>query len=121
MHRLAPLLLVLLALAAGCVRARVQAEEPALRIAASGDLRVLHDVLARALGRPVTLADDVLLRESTLFVEPVPARADGQRIEGRVMQPPERFTLLRVSGACRLLRESTGERLALPGLRCRAP
>lgn len=108
-------------LMAGCVQAQLHAEQPALRVAGGEDLTVLRQALAGALGRDVTLAADVLLRESTLFIEPVPARVDGQRIDGRVTQPPERFTLLRVDGTCRLLREATGERLALPGLRCRVP
>lgn len=120
MRHFVPLLLGAM-LAAGCVRAQLHAEQPALRVAGADDLTVLRQALAATLGRDVTLADDVFVRDSTLFVEPVPPRAAGQRIEGRVTQPPERFTLLRVDGACRLLREATGERLALPGLRCRTP
>jgi hypothetical protein len=107
---------------AGCVQTKVHAEQPALLKA--GDTTshaVLQSSLQRALGRPVTLAQDALVAENTLVIEAVPARIDGQRIDGREMAPRvEHFTLWRVEDRCVLRRESTGERIALPGAGCRA-
>ena len=60
--------------------------------------------------------------ESLLVIEPLAARIDGQRIDGREMVVrSERFTLWRVDDRCVLRRESTGERVALPGADCRTP
>lgn len=111
------------ALLAGCVRTAVHAEQPALLAADDASSRaVVNASLQKALGSPVTLADDVFTRESVLVIEPIPARVDGQRIDGRDLAPRvERFTLLRVQNRCVLLREGTGERIALPGASCHIP
>jgi hypothetical protein len=106
---------------AGCVQTIVHAEQPALLKAGDTTSQaVLRSSLQRALGRPVTLAEDTLVTASALIIEPVPARIDGQRIDGREMaNRSERFTLWRVEDRCVLRRESTGERIALPGADCR--
>lgn len=107
---------------AGCVQTIVHAEQPALLKAGDATSHaVLQSSLQRALGRPVALAEDALVHEAVLVIEPVPARVDGQRIDGREMAArSERFTLWRVEDRCILQRESTGERIALPGADCRA-
>ncbi len=107
---------------AGCVQTIVHAEQPALLKAGdTSSHAVLQSSLQRALGRPVTLAEDALVAEPLLVIEPQAARIDGQRIDGREMVVrSERFTLWRVDDRCVLRRESTGERIALPGADCRA-
>jgi hypothetical protein len=107
----------------GCVQTKVHAEQPAVfKAGDAASHAVLQSSLQRALGRPVTLAQDALVNESALVIEPVPARIDGQRIDGRDrVARAERFTLWRVDDRCVLRRESTGERLALPGAACVTP
>jgi hypothetical protein len=107
---------------AGCVQVKVHAEQPAVLKAGDATSRaVVQSSLQRALGRPVTLAEDSLVTDSALVIEPMPARIDGQRIDGREMvSRAERFTLLRVEDRCVLRRESNGEHIALPGADCRA-
>jgi hypothetical protein len=115
--------LLLPALLAGCVRAATAppAEQPALL--APGDTAsraIVQSAVQRALGRAVTLSNEVFTKDSALVIEPVPARIDGQRIDGREVtrRTIERFTLLRVGDRCVLLREGTGERIELPNARC---
>lgn len=104
----------------GCVQTKVHAEQPALLKAGDAASRaVVQASLQRALGRAVTIGDDALTKDPVLVIEPVPARIDGQRIDGRDLQPRvERFTLLRVDDRCVLRKDSTGERIALPGVDC---
>jgi hypothetical protein len=107
----------------GCVQTKVHAEQPAVFKAGDATSHsVLQSRLQRALGQTVTLADDALEKESLLVIEPVPARIDGQLVDGRERASrAERFTLWRVDNRCVLRRESTGEHIALPGADCRAP
>ena len=101
----------------GC--AQLPAQPALLEAGDTTSNAVLAAALQKALGRPVTLAPDALTRESTLVIEPVPARIDGQRIDGRDMQPRiERFTLQKQGANCVLLREGSPEPIALPGARC---
>jgi len=108
----------LIALAA-CAQMPAAAQPALLEAGDATSNAVLASVLQKTLGRPVTLAPDALTRESTLVIEPVPARIDGQRIDGRDMQPRiERFTLQKQGGKCVLLREGSPDPIALPGARC---
>jgi hypothetical protein len=70
-------------------------------------------------GRPVTLADDALTRDSVLIVErPEPRDAQGRRFGGRVLEAPERFHLLLRGSSCELVRESDGGRWPLTDTVC---
>lgn len=110
----------LCAFTAGCVQTNLHTEAPALLTADAANIAILQDAVQKALGQPVTLAGDALTRDSTLVIEATPARVGGQRIDGREIRPPERFTLLRMNSSCLLRRESTGERLGLRNAKCRA-
>jgi hypothetical protein len=110
-------------LACGCVQTAVHVEQPAVLKPDDATSRaVVQASLQRALGRAVTLSETALVNDSLLVIEPVPARIEGQRIDGRDLQlRAERFTLLRVDNHCVLRKESTGERIALPGADCHIP
>ncbi|MGC4028235.1 MAG: hypothetical protein QM696_05120 [Steroidobacteraceae bacterium] len=105
---------------AGCMQARAPAAQPAVFEAGdAGSHAALQAALQRTLGRDVTLAPDALVNDTQLVIEPVPARTDGRRIDGREMGGrAERFTLWRVGQGCVLRREGSGERIELPGARC---
>jgi hypothetical protein len=107
-------------LLASCAQARVHAEQPAALAANDATSRaVVQSSLQKALGQPVLLGPDALVAAYELVIEPTPARVDGQRIDGRdIQRRSERFTLLRTGDRCLLRRESTGERIALPGASC---
>lgn len=117
----APAIAMFIALGA-CAQVPARAAQPA--VLEAGDEfshAVLAATLQKVLGRPVTLAPDALTRESSLVIEPVPARVDGQRIDGREMTPRiERFTLQKQGANCVLLREGNPEPVPLPGAHCRA-
>lgn len=105
------------ALLAGCVRTKVHGETPALLGIDAESRAALQKAVDTALGRPVALAADALTKDNVLLVEPVPAMADGQRIDGRETRPPVRFTLLISDGDCVLVHEG-GKRAELRGAHC---
>ena len=115
---------VLLAAAAGATAAcsvLSSTELPALLARSDARSRAeLERVVAAAFnGRPVTLADDALTRDSVLIVERTePRDAEGRRFGGRVREAPERFRLVLRASACELVRESDGRRWPLVEAPC---
>ena len=93
-------------------------ERPALLDDDPASAAVLALTLQQIFGRPVSLAPDAFTKDSSMTLEPVPARVDGVRIDGRETRAPERFTLLRSAGKCVLRRESSGDRHELAGAGC---
>lgn len=72
-------------------------------------------------GAKVTLADDALLNDSWLTVERArPRTADGQLFNGRIVERPEQFQLIKEREQCVLVQAGSGQRKVLPSLTCRA-
>jgi len=73
-------------------------------------------------GAAVTLTEDALLHDSWLTVERVrPRTADGKLLNGRILERPEQFQLIRDQDQCVLIQRSSGRRKVLsPQLGCRA-
>jgi hypothetical protein len=71
-------------------------------------------------GAQVTLAEDALLHDSWLTVERARARdASGQLLNGRVLERPEQFQLLKQQDKCVLLHHGSGQRKVLSSIGCR--
>jgi signal transduction histidine kinase len=81
----------------------------------------LERAVSQALGGiPVRLADDALTRSSLLLIGRAQARdARGLPLNGRELERPQHFRLLRRGSQCRLLHIETGRSQALPHTRCR--
>jgi hypothetical protein len=104
-----------------CVSAASRSDEPAVISAPTPASREeLARVVSAALhGAPVTLADDALTKESLLIIERARRRdADGVRIDGRVMEKPEQFELVKSASQCVLIHRRTGERHVLTHTTC---
>jgi hypothetical protein len=75
----------------------------------------LRSAVATMLAVPdVTLANDVLLRDSLLVIEKAhPRDARGRQLSGRDYDRPEQFRLIKTGPQCVVVRLKTGERRAL--------
>ena len=104
----------------GCVQMPPKTDQPAVLDGSPESSAALELTLNKVFNRPVTLAPDAFTKDSSMSLEPVPARVDGVRIDGRETRAPEQFTLVRSEGECVLIRSGTGERFALRGARCTA-
>ena len=107
----------------GCASTPSHSDEPALITAPTPASREeLARVVSTALhGARVTLADDALTKESVLFIERARIRdASGVPIDGRVMEKPEQFQLVKSGAECVLIHRRTGERHALTHTTCTA-
>jgi hypothetical protein len=72
-------------------------------------------------GAKVTLADDALLHDSWITVERArPRAANGQLVNGRILERPERFQLVMERERCVLVQHSNGRRKMLDSVACRA-
>jgi len=72
-------------------------------------------------GAPVALAEDALLHDSWITVERMrPRDAKGQLLNGRVLERPEQFQLVKQQGQCVLVHQSSGKRQGLESVSCRA-
>ncbi|WP_116813227.1 hypothetical protein [Steroidobacter cummioxidans] len=84
-----------------------------------------HDELVKAVSAAlnvptVTLAADALTTDSELVIERAPARdAEGRRLQGRELTPPEHFQLIRAKNRCVLVHVRTNARYELPNAKCR--
>jgi hypothetical protein len=109
-------------LAAGCRTGRPEPREASAVIVSPTDASraALAAAVSAALhGAQVTLADDALVRSSTLLVERARLRdAAGLPVGGRELGTPERFRLVKRGGACVLLHESTGRAALLESTAC---
>jgi hypothetical protein len=93
---------------------------PALLVSPDAVSRAtLQRTVATLLGRPVTLADDALTRESTLIVERTIARdSSGNRIDAAERAGPETLRLVKRGEECRLVHERTQKTATLAGVKC---
>ena len=107
---------------AACVSTVSRSDEPAVIAAPTAESR---EELARAVstalhGARVTLADDALTRESLLIIERArPRDAKGRPIDGRVLEKPEQFQLVKSGSQCVLIHRRAGERYPLAHTTCR--
>jgi hypothetical protein len=109
------------ALGAGC--AHVTHDVPAVVTDPTAESRAeIRRVVSQALhGAPLTLADNVLTRDSTLIVERArPRDESGVPLVGRDTGRPERFRLVKDGARCVLVHEGTGERYPLAATTCEA-
>ena len=80
----------------------------------------LSRVVSEALGgAPVRLADDALTQASTLVIERImPRDAAGFPLNGREVEKPQHFRLIKRASYCILIQESTGRRWLLSAATC---
>lgn len=112
----------LLALSA-CAGVAAQADKPAVIVNPTGESRAeLLGAIRSALGNvPVALADDALTHDNLLVVERMPRRdAGGRLLNGRVLDKPERFILVRRGSQCLLIQENTRHEWPLKHVECAA-
>jgi hypothetical protein len=108
-------------LAATCATAPPTQGVPAVITAPTSESRAeLVRVVSEALhSAPMTLADDALVRESTLIIERARARGpDGTPLQGRDPGRPERFLLVRIGAGCELVHEGSGRSFKLTSVTC---
>ena len=120
------MLLVLLLASTGLPGCRARAEPrgaPAVITQPTAASRAeLERVVSRAIagGTPVRLAPDALTRDSQLIIERAQARdARGLPLNGRELQRPQHFRLLRRGSRCVLLHVETGKSYVLAHTSCR--
>ncbi len=117
-HGLLPLALLL----AGCQVRTAQVARPALLLAPDVDARQeLRQAVMELSGfARVDLQDNDLTRSSTLVVERRQQHAgNGELIQGRDLELPQRFQLQIQDGQCWLLHLRSGQRKLLQRARCR--
>jgi hypothetical protein len=96
-------------------------DEPARRV---DPTRESHDELVRAVSATlgvasVTIAEDALIQDGVLLIERTPARdASGQRLDGRSLEKPEQFRLVRHADLCVLVHARSGARSVLERTKC---
>lgn len=104
-----------------CTSPSVQADKPAV-IAQVNDRThaELQQVIQSALNNvPLALADNALTQDNVLLVERVTRRdATGALLNGRVLEKPERFTLLIRGSRCVLVQDSTQREWVLKHAKC---
>lgn len=121
MRRVRPAPLVALSLAAFACTTLSGAEQPALIDKPTPRSRAeLQRVLAEAFnGRPVTIADDALTRDSVLVIERrEPRGLEGSPAGGRVLETPQQFRLVLRDSRCELVRSSDQRRWTLEETSC---
>ena len=83
-------------------------------------LEIVSAAVSEMLGAPVTLGQDSLVHDSWITVERMrPRDAGGQQMQGRVLERPEQFQLVKRAEQCVLVRQRSGERKVLESIGCR--
>jgi hypothetical protein len=115
-----------LGLAAGvCLLAACQSvnlEEPARLngVPSSACLTQLTRFASESSKRPVTLNEQAFAQSDRLLLErPLIRGADGRPLDGRSMERPEVFRLVRSASVCGVIHENTGRRAELAACDCR--
>jgi hypothetical protein len=111
------------AIFASCTTLAAKGDVAALVVNPSAATRAeLMSLISKALdGAPVTLADDAFTRDSTVIIERARiTNAQGLRLQGRELQPPAHFKLVKSGRRCVLVQEETGKRSSLRTTRCKA-
>ena len=106
----------------GCQTVNADYDRPARIVNADADSRAaLQAAVNEALGREVMLADDALTGSSMLIIERWPAGTMENPVpQGRILEKPIRFQLVKDGGDCVLVRKSDGARYPLSSTNCEA-
>jgi hypothetical protein len=107
---------------AGCQTVSADYDQPARIVNPDAASRAaLQAAVNEALGTEVMLADDALTGGSWLTIENWPAGTmDNPVPQGRILEKPIRFQLVRSGEECVLVRSSDGARYRLADTECRA-
>ena len=101
-----------------------ESETPAVLAESNDSTRAIITAAVRQMlrGAQVTLAEDALLHDSWITVERMrPRDAKGQLLNGRIMERPEQFQLLKQRDRCVLVHQGSGQRQVLDSVGCRVP
>ena len=115
--------LILAALAcAACQTVEADYDRPARIVNPDAASRAaLQAAVNEALGTEVMLADDALTQSSWLAIENWPAGTiDNPVPQGRILEKPIQFQLVRNGDDCMLIRQSDGARYPLADTECEA-
>jgi len=104
----------------GCQTVNADYDQPARIASADAESRAaLQATINEALGRKVLLADDALTDSSMLTIERWPAGTmDDPVSQGRRLDKPIQFQLVKNGEDCVLIRISDGARYMLPNTDC---
>lgn len=106
----------------GCASTAASKGAPAMLTAPSAQTTAeLQEIVSKALhGADVTIAPDVLLTDTTLFIERPEHRApNGMIMDGRRMDKPDHFALSLSGSRCILTHEETGIHYILKTAKCK--
>ncbi|MFN3709844.1 hypothetical protein [Alishewanella sp. HH-ZS] len=119
MRAIALLLSCCAVMLAACQHSRA-AEPAVLSSVEPGVRQQLNDFIVSIVGgTSVTLADDVLMHSTELFIEQrMPVDSQGRPLDGRHSLPSYRFVLVRVGDSCILQHPGSGKSVRLNGARC---
>jgi hypothetical protein len=98
-----------------------ESESPAVLQTSSDATRAVIAAAVKDMlqGAQVTLAEDALVHDSRITVERVrPRDTKGQLLNGRVLERPEQFQLLKQQGQCVLVHQGSGRRKVLESVGC---
>ena len=106
----------------GCQTVDADLDRPARIVNADADSRAaLQTVVNEALGTEVMLADTALTDSSLLTIERWPAGTmDNPVPQGRILEKPIQFQLVRNGDDCVLVKKSDGSRYLLSDTNCEA-
>ena len=106
----------------GCQTVDADNDRPARIVNADADSRAaLQTVVNEALGTEVMLADTALTDSSLLTIERWPAGTmDNPVPQGRILEKPIQFQLVRNGDDCVLVKKSDGSRFLLSDTDCEA-
>jgi hypothetical protein len=106
----------------GCQTVDADLDRPARIVNADADSRAaLQGVVNEALGSEVMLADTALTDSSLLTIERWPAGTmDNPVPQGRILEKPIQFQLVRNGDDCVLVKKSDGSRYLLSNIDCEA-
>ena len=104
----------------GCQTVNTDYDQPARIVNPNADSRAaLQATVNEAIGREVLLADDALTDSSMLVIERwLPGTMDDPVPQGRILEKPVRFQLVKSGEDCFLVRKSDGARYALSKTDC---
>lgn len=106
----------------GCQTVDADYDRPARIVNAdAGSIAALQAAVNEALGTEVMLADDALTGSSLLTIERWPiGTIDNPVPQGRILEKPIRFQLVRNGAQCVLVKQSDGSRYVLSNTDCEA-
>ena len=106
----------------GCQTVNADNDRPARIVDPDADSRAaLQTLVNEVLGIEVMLADTALIGSSLLTIERWPSGTMENPVpQGRILEKPIQFQLVRNDGDCYLVKKSDGSRYLLRDVRCEA-